>query len=296
MDLRELPSPVRVYWDLDPAAGPSPDIRRVCDEILSLKFLFLSLRDVTVPLSAACFEILDRLERAHLSLSLIVPADALDRAAMARFSSFRIKPLLIEAVSLAEVRRAITGVAACGPLGMEWGLSFGVTEENFGDIPALLRICLTEGIRTLSFPIQRLASGGDCFCPTAEIRERLAKEIGAVDYSGIRITIHDPFLWKVFYPDAAYHEGGCQAANSMIFIAAYGRVYPCPAMPLLLGDLHQSMLAEILASSQKHELRKVLLSAASDCTACGQAVACLGGCRGRALAVSGTLQARDPAC
>jgi GeoRSP system SPASM domain protein len=198
--------------------------------------------------------------------------------------------------SLEAARRIGPVLGSAGAGAVRPGISFDVSRDNYREIPDIAAFCLEHGINDLVFPIQRLGGTDRPFCFTKKERDELAPKLAGLAYRSLRITIHDPFLWPVFYPEKEYHEGGCQAANSMLYIAPDLTVTPCPAMPLPLGDLRKTTLREIILSDGKRGLRKRLLAPPGECASCGLAAACLGGCRGRALAGPGSLDRRDPAC
>jgi len=296
MNLKELKSPIRMYWDLpETASDPGPYLN-VCEEILVLKILYLSLRDLSAPISPACTGILDRLKGKNLALSLTLSGPALVPSRPAGLSNAAIKTLLVNVSSFSEVRSLFENRALDHNVGPLAGISFDVGKDNYREIPDVVSFCLGNGIRDLVFPIQRLTGARDVFCLAEKERTELIERLGALDHRAIRLTIHDPFLWQVFYPDIDYHEGGCQAANSMLYVSPDLIVYPCPAMPVLLGDLHDTTLREIIQSEKKKELRRSLLDPPGECALCGRAGACLGGCRGRAFAALSSLDKRDPAC
>ena len=85
--------------------------------------------------------------------------------------------------------------------------------------------------------------------------KRSLEEIGGV--VGLRLTIHDPFLWRAFNPGIPFPQGGCQAANTMIAISPDRGVYPCPTLPVRLGELDSLSLKQIIASPAKKEFRSV---------------------------------------
>jgi GeoRSP system SPASM domain protein len=112
----------------------------------------------------------------------------------------------------------------------------------------------------------------------------------------LKITVHDPFVWRAIFPDTPFPEGRCQAANTMLAIDSSGIVYPCPVMPVAIGDLKKQTLKEIAASAAKKELRARLLQLPQDCSGCAAAEACKGGCRGRGERVFGSWEGIDPGC
>jgi GeoRSP system SPASM domain protein len=296
MDLKELPSPIRIYWDLEENPSDITVLQKITEEIIESRILFLSLRDLSIPLSRSCLDILSALKDEHIAVSLTVPGPAISPEIRSRLSGSGLKTLLLESSSLREAGSLIDKIEQQREADIASGISFTINKDNSKDLAEVVSLCLDSGIPYLVFPIQRLEVGGNCFCLGDEEGKELAMKLKYLDYSTIQITIHDPFVWKVFYPDADYHEGGCQAANSMLYISPAYKVYPCPAMPIELGDLHETTLAEIIRSPEKIELRQLLIRPAEDCLECDEAENCLGGCRGRALSSVGSLDLRDPGC
>jgi len=139
-------------------------------------------------------------------------------------------------------------------------------------------------------------NGSDCFYINKKEREELARKLNKINHENIKLIIHDPFLWRVFYPSINFPGGGCQAANSMIYISPDGIIYPCPSMPVKLGDLKTQKLKEIILSPRKKELRKNLCIPPEECIDCNEQKQCMGGCRGRAYVLKGSLGYKDPAC
>ena len=296
MNLKELSSPIRIYWDLPERLTDSALCLKVCDDILGIKTLFLSLHDTAPAISQCCLGVVDMLRGRNIGLSLTASGAALTPSIIEQLKIPALKTLLVEASSLNDVRSLIGKTGGDGKEDIPHGISFEVGQGNFRELPEVVSFCMNNGIRDLVFPIQRLEAGKDVFCVSRKDREEISRRIEGLDLSGIRLTIHDPFLWEIFFPNTDYHEGGCQAANSMLYISPSYKVTPCPAMPLELGDLHETSLREIILSGKKKELRSSLLSPPGECVACDRAGKCLGGCRGRAYAMSGSLDRIDPAC
>jgi GeoRSP system SPASM domain protein len=297
MNLRELTWPVRIYWDLP--SGPD-DVNRclsICEEFLEIKVLFLSLQNAGPVLSQPCCSVLDRLTGRNSGISLTVSSAVSPLPLVKRLSGTNVRRLLREASSFDDVRALIETLDRQQEQGPSLGISFDVRHDNCHEIPEVVSACLNSGIRDLVFPIQRLEEGKACFYVARKHREELLGRLRNIDRGALNITIHDPFLWELFFPDKDYHEGGCQAANSMLYISPGYKVYPCPAMPLQLGDLQKTTLREIILSARKKELRSMLLRQPVECEICDLGSKCLGGCRGRAYIEDRTLlRLRDPAC
>jgi GeoRSP system SPASM domain protein len=145
--------------------------------------------------------------------------------------------------------------------------------------------------------MQRLYNGEEPF----HIPQHGLKKIAATLSSRqpdpeMRMTVHDPFVWRAIFPDTPFPEGRCQAANTMLSIDNKGVVYPCPVMPVVLGDLNKSTLKEVSLSAAKKGLRSRLLLLPQGCADCADAQTCKGGCRGRGERVFETWEGIDPGC
>jgi GeoRSP system SPASM domain protein len=145
--------------------------------------------------------------------------------------------------------------------------------------------------------MERLAAGESPLCLTREERACLAGRVAHAAFAGnLQITANDPFLWRVVNPGVPFPDGICQAANTMLAIDPAGNVYPCPAMPVLLGNLQTASCREIVLSALKKEVRAKILEQPSGCTECPMLDDCRGGCRGRGLYSHGSWEKPDPGC
>ncbi len=297
MNLQELASPIRMYWDI----GPSPSLslaeyRRIAEEIAFNKLLSLQVTETSPRISEACLTVLEALRERPVALSLVVPLSALDGPVRETMRPFPVKVLFVQAASLdglgriAELAGASDGRAALG-------ISFPVTRENFRRLPELLKGCIDRKITHVLLPMQRPATGVECFTFSRKEREELTAELGSITKPAwLKITIHDPFLWRAFYPDVEFPNGGCQAANTMLYISPEADVYPCPMLPVKIGSLLTSSLGEVIRSDRKKDLRKNLLQGPDVCRECGELGQCGGGCRGRAYVMRGRVNEADPSC
>lgn len=296
MNLKELTWPLRLYWDLPYAAPGCHYDEVICNGMIETKILYLGLNDPSSSISPACLRILDCLQGKNIAVSLTLRGSAFGPHVMALLADKKIKNLLVGISSLDEALQMIGRLRDSGPDARRTGLSFNIDRGNWRDIPELVSLCLDEGVSELVFPIQRHQAGEDCFFTTPAERVDLGSRLLSVALGGIRLTIHDPFLWDVFFPGTDYPEGGCQAANSMLYITSEYTVWPCPVFPSELGDLRKTPLREIVLSEKKKILRVSLLSLPQECVTCGQSLRCFGGCRGRALVHAGSLERADPSC
>jgi GeoRSP system SPASM domain protein len=297
MNLVELASPIRMYWDVGPDAKPSPDdCRRIAEEIVSNKILSLQITETGPKLGRSCLAILDALKGKTIALSVVLPAAAMDAAAIDILRASAVKAVFgrTDAVSELDLIAAAADKTGGRPA---VGAAFSVERGNFGRLPDVLGFCVEHKIDHLLLPMQRLAARDDCFSISRDERKALAAALGARERpSRLRITIHDPFLWRAFFPELEFPNGGCQAANTMLYLSPEAEVYPCPTMPISLGNLLGMSLKEVIASDKKRKLRKEIMLTSSACVGCLESDQCRGGCRGRAYAQAKSLNARDAAC
>lgn len=297
MNLRELDFPVRVYWDIAPAPHDvTVDYLRICDDIAEVRILNLNLSDTGITFSRSCMEILEKLRNKKITVSLAISNSALDNEAIALFSGLNVRALFSEVNSLHELQLSIGKIKSSPKASMSLGISYVVGRKNYQDLPEVLTLCLNNEIEYLVLPMQRLIKSADCFYVNKNEREELSARLNKINHEGMKLIIHDPFLWRAFYPSAQFPAGGCQAANSMIYISPEGAVYPCPSMPVKLGDLNGSTLKQLLLSDFKKEIRQKLLTPPAGCLSCKELNHCMGGCRGRTYVLKGSLMESDPAC
>jgi len=291
MSLPELSTPIRLYWDITPLPASPLDLVRICEEILDLKILSLDLTVTGEVLPNDCYTILELCRSARLAVTLTISPEALNDRSGLSLAVAPPREILLEIRSMSQLPGGT-------PLPPEVaGISFPVNGGNWRQIPALFRFAFDCGCSRLVLPMQRLYSGEKPFYLTREQLETLTVELKSIPRSqDMRITVHDPFLWRGVFPEIPFPQGRCQAANTMISIDQSGIVYPCPTMPVPIGDLKRESLRDIAHGSAKRELRKRLLSLPEMCVSCAEAVSCKGGCRGRGERISGSWDEIDPAC
>ncbi|UFS70312.1 SPASM domain-containing protein [Geomonas sp. RF6] len=292
--MMELSVPIRVYWDLPaPPAAPSFDHLALCDELVALQVLALNLWQPGAEVSAATIQVVERLAKERIAVNLTLSGDTVARS-LETVSRLKVKSLLLDVSGIEELCSLDRSVLDAG---MPTGVSLPLHAGNCREIPEIIRFCLQHGIGELSFPIARAVAGRGVFFLNPAERRFLADALREMELDrGLRLTIHDPFLWKIFYPDKAFPEGGCQAANSMLFVTPEGEVCPCPALPYALGNLGDTTFSAIAKSPQKREVRKALRRFPEECLECAALPTCFGGCRGRGYAAALTFDAADPGC
>jgi GeoRSP system SPASM domain protein len=290
----ELKTPIRIYWDLAPAADAPRDYRAIASEIVASRVLALDLACDREALDGELWQVLEVLQGQWVAVTLTVPASLLSAPVRERLSRTSVKSLLAASSSLTELRALPADFWGAAP---PVGIRFSVTDDNYLQIAELFDFCGERGVKRLVLPIQRALPGVAPFQLTPERSRELAARLSHCEIPAkLQLSVHDPFIWKAIYPQLPFPEGGCQAANSMIYIAPDATVYPCPIMPYRLGALGSDTLGEILASEEKKRLRKILVAPPAQCESCPEVAHCLGGCRGRGYLPDRDWDAADRCC
>ena len=291
MSLPELTTPIRIYWDLTPLPAEPPDHEKIVADILELKILNLDITATGSTIPSPCFFVLEKCARARIAVTLTITPSALSESAAVCLATAPAKELLFEISSIKELH-SLTPL----PSGVT-GISFPPGEQNWPQIPEVIRFCSEKSIKRLVFPMQRLYNFEAPYHIPADGLAAISDSLKSfVPDSGLRITVHDPFVWRAIFPYIPFPEGSCQAANTMLSIDQNGIVYPCPVMPVPLGILNELTLKEIAKGELKKAVRSRLLALPAECTKCTDAVSCKGGCRGRGERVFGSWEALDPGC
>jgi AdoMet-dependent heme synthase len=99
-------------------------------------------------------------------------------------------------------------------------------------------------------------------------------------------------LVKEFWVDSSC---GCPAGNQYISIRPNGDVFPCPFLPLVAGNVRKQNLVDIWYHSPLLKELRDRSKLHGECGKCEFRETC-GGCRGRALALTGDYLGDDSAC
>ncbi|RNC65432.1 MAG: GeoRSP system SPASM domain protein, partial [Desulfuromonadales bacterium] len=271
----ELASPITIYWDL-PEGGEISTVVPIADEILACRPLMLQVTFPAPGLEGGAVAALERLQGSGIAVSVTIPLPASDELILSRLHGLGVKEVLLAVSGFAELIHH-AGVIENDGLRPALGVSFTLARDHWRELPALIILCREMGITRFVIPMERLYDGRSPFLLTRDQQLELATAlVAAGGTSDMSVTIHDPFIWRAFNPTVPFPQGGCQAANTMIAIASDGGVYPCPSLPVRLGDLAATPLKDIISSPAKKEFRRRLLAMPADCEGCGE----LGVCRG----------------
>ena len=218
--------------------------------------------------------------------------------------------------------RTVTGIRACVSAGLDTGVATTVTRETVDHLPAIHQLAAILGAsRMMCFnfiPTGRGTAMADQDIPPGR-REALHKWIVATDRQGKGPVVLStaPQFARVaveeeagavpvghFYAGeglegktAALAEfiGGCGAGRIYCCIEPEGTVQPCVFMPIPVGNLRKSPFEEIWHTSETLLHLRSRENLEGNCGACRFRLLC-GGCRARAYAYFGSLDAPDPGC
>jgi radical SAM protein with 4Fe4S-binding SPASM domain len=101
--------------------------------------------------------------------------------------------------------------------------------------------------------------------------------------------------WPLRLAELVFH--GCAAGRGFVYIKPNGDVWPCPFVPVNCGNVREKRFSEIWSASPVlDDLRNRESRMKGKCGECRYSSLC-GGCRGRAMALSGgDYLAEDPTC
>ena len=243
---------------------------------------------------------------------------SLDGAGPATHDRFRNAPGAFE--------RSIAAFSHCRDAGVRCGVRITLTQENCGELGALVdralaigasRFCLYwlvpagRGIEEYA----RLQLDPGAVAASLDLLHRKARETGSGDMEfltvdapqdGIRLL---RFMEEEQSPDLgdarsliASSHGGCSAGDRVANIDPQGNVYPCQfarSPAFLIGNVREKRFSELWADSSHPVLarfRERPLPLTGACGQCRHRELCGGGCRVRAYAATGDFYGDDPFC
>jgi GeoRSP system SPASM domain protein len=288
--------PIRVRWDIDSQGRVGP-VQRVASRIREIEPLFVELSAD----SPAAFPFLPRIVEAfsgaftRVSLTLgLFPGAAGAAAALAGVeTAWRI-------ASRDDFDRLPDGAAAA---------SFIPDGDSIGRLPAMIEAFSRSGAQALHLPnvnaVRALSESGRVPVPSPAQYAAFADSpvLAGIDLGKRSLVVHDYFLWRILaqrFPGALGERlefGGCQAGGALAYVDPAGGLYPCDALPVLIGSLAgDESFREIWDRPARLALVESIRAVPSGCEGCEALPACRAGCRGMAHAATGALGTPDPAC
>jgi radical SAM protein with 4Fe4S-binding SPASM domain len=198
--------------------------------------------------------------------------------------------------------QAVEGLQHMIGAGIRTFISFTAHRGNFHQFPEVARLGHKLGVSRV-WTDRMIPSGAgktldDQPMTPAETREycaliqRARDEVGRKWGNRTEIAAHRA-LQFLTANDHAYH---CTAGDSLITVMPNGDVYPCRRMPLKVGNVFQTSLLGIYATSPLLRALRDPANNAPECGACTFHNQCRGGLKCLSFAVYGDPFQADPGC
>ncbi len=197
-------------------------------------------------------------------------------------------------------KRAIETLKICKDLGLETQINTTVTDQNLDQIEEIRDLAVDLGVKILNFFFVVCTGRAVRSFISSERYEEALRRIGNLALRERRVMVRPrcaPHIYR-FFPefDLPVTGGtrGCPAGRFYLRVDERGRVYPCPYLPVVVGDISRETLREVWEGS---EILKTLRGEdySGRCGLCRFRLIC-GGCRARALTETGDLMGEDPLC
>lgn len=198
--------------------------------------------------------------------------------------------------SLASALDGLALLAARRPVGVTTTL----TPLLKGRLVELVRLCEEAGAASISLrpalPSGRALSDTE-WLPTPELFQEVITELDELQEEASIPLFHPPEVPHERTSAFVLERFGCVAGNLVCSVTPAGRVSPCALLgpSFDTGDLRQHSLHELWAHGEPFQRLRALTGNAS-CWSCRHYDHCGGGCRARALAAGGDLNAPDSWC
>jgi radical SAM protein with 4Fe4S-binding SPASM domain len=207
---------------------------------------------------------------------------------------------------------AMEGIEAIKRTGIFLQINTTTMEYNFENLKAIIKLADSLGAGIMLM-YQLVPVGRGCAIKDATLNldtnEKLIRYLSVEqkDKSVIVETVAGPQYWPYlleknsrnnsFYMKLAkkvFH--GCSAGRGFVYIKSNGEIWPCPFVEISAGNIRQKSFNEIWYKSEIfNNLRNREKLLKGKCGECKYNEIC-GGCRGRALALTGDYMDEDKLC
>jgi AdoMet-dependent heme synthase len=197
---------------------------------------------------------------------------------------------------------AVAGTRACIKAGLPFQINTTVITQNYAEIPDLIKFAKDLGaVESHLFFLVQTGRGSSLTDITPVEYESMLQGVLPLEQE---IGIHVKPTCAPMYMRISKQNGGdagkrysrgCLAGITYCRINPEGGVYPCPYLPVEVGNVREKDFGDIWQNSSLfHDLRDYSLLKGK-CGRCGFKDVC-GGCRARAFASNGDVLSQDPMC
>lgn len=195
-------------------------------------------------------------------------------------------------------KKIVSGIERAVKAGFHNSISMTVTKNNVKEIPLMVDLAKSLGVKILG--IRRLIpmGSGEVFkkliLSPKEVKEMYEYVLKNNSQNDVRITIgcEDGILSQ----DMHYYPNGCTCGYCSLTVLPNCDVYPCRRLPILVGNLNNSSLKDIFDNSSKLREIRDSNNMNSECQACPFFNECLGGAKCVSYAYFKKINAPDPQC
>lgn len=195
---------------------------------------------------------------------------------------------------------SITALRDAREIGLETLMDVTLTEQNWETIDHFINLGASLGAKAVNFFFLVCTGRAMKTDITTGSYERAIEHIAHVSTEESRLMVRArcaPHIYRRLYEKGvSIPEGtkGCLAGTQYMRIDPEGNVTPCPYMPLIAGSVREKPLSFIWENAPYLKLlRKGNFK--GRCGACEYSDIC-GGCRARALSLTGDFMGEDPLC
>jgi AdoMet-dependent heme synthase len=128
------------------------------------------------------------------------------------------------------------------------------------------------------------------------------KTINEIKDSSPFVSCSDPLMfaidggrWNQQNKDNESITGGCTAGIAALYVTCSGKVFPCPFIDKLCGNIHEQKLKTIWYESKVFQRLRRRVEYSGPCGICRYVNQC-GGCRASSFLSTGSLYSSDPNC
>ena len=203
--------------------------------------------------------------------------------------------------------RTMAGIDACRRGGLAFQIHFSVTEENAGELDAMLDFARSAGALVLNVFFLVCTGRGERYTGVGRatydtVLARVTEAAHAETDLIVRAKCAPHFKRLAYERDPdwpitvaqGYEAGGCLAGTRYCRVTPEGDVTACPYIEAPVGSVRDTGFAEIWREAPMFQsLRAPKLE--GRCGACEYQKLC-GGCRARPMAAGGDLMAEDSLC
>lgn len=299
-----------------------PDFKRLFDEMSSLGVSELVIGGGEPTLRADLFEILESARENDLVTSITTNGTLVTPEIAKQFASYSLRYIRVSLDGTEETNnslrgkgayeKAVRGISMLQDAGNDVGLRMVLNAVTIDKIHESIEIaehfgCKTLGISTIRPSGKALDNEYLYMLPKEEHYRAISEIMELQKQTDVRLSLSEdcPYVEGLEAKSEDFNQFGsgfgCAATKTTCSIDPFGSVSPCGFIRGAIGDIHiggnikEQSLKEIWDESASWRFMRSL-EGNEKCNSCDYYTQCYGGCRSRAAAFYGDMNAPDPYC